>query len=103
MMSAGQALFGQKRACPKCGETVEIPYPTQKDEDMEDIMAVLMGGDQPRSPNNKENALTNFYRPPSTMAGGQSKQRRCHNCKKLNPANYRYCGNCKEQLSLTGG
>lgn len=96
-MSAGPKLFGQTRACPKCGESITIPYPSE-DDDLDDIMEVLMGGDEPKKPAATK-PITNFYRAPAAQAD-RKKQRRCHHCKKLNPANYRFCGYCKEQMTL---
>ena len=102
VMSAGPSLWGQTRPCPKCGEMIQVPVPDEEeDDDMGDIMEALMGENPEANAPPASHALSTFYRPPATIRGESKKKRRCPSCKTLNPANYRFCRNCNEQLTFT--
>ena len=101
VLSAGPSLWGQTRPCPKCGEMVQIPVPDEEEEDVSDIMEALMGGKPDDKAGVGGHALSSFYRPPATIRGENQAKRRCPHCQTLNPANYRFCRNCNEQLTFS--
>ena len=101
VLSAGPSLWGQTRPCPKCGEMIQIPVPDDEEEDVSDIMEALMGGKPDEKAGGGGHALSSFYRPPATIRGENQAKRRCPNCQTLNPANYRFCRNCNEQLTFS--